>query len=254
MYVSGHRALRPRLAQHVRVAGIEALDGGAFVAGGERRDEVILKADEKHMAVERRPVLFGEMQLGFRIAQRFGMLAASGHEIVVIEDAVVFIRHQVHDDAEPFGVRHGQQVPRRVVQVAAIVHMDVSRAAPPARLRNAPRAGQPQRDVGCVARLHIHRRRRRLVFEPAHRFDRHLARRNLHRVFALCVEAVLGGSADAGVGVRGRVELAVRRQAVDASRLGHAYAQTPHGPLRVARRDFHISPRPAIGLDQRQPG
>ncbi len=146
------------------------------------------------------------------------MLTPSGNKIILVENPVVFVRHQVHHQAQPLGVRHCQQVLRRVVQIAAVVHVDMCRAAPPSRLRNRGRADQPQRHLRGFPRLHLNRGRRRLKFEAAHRFDRHFPSWNLDRVFALGMKAVLGGPSDAGVGVRGRVKLAIRREAVDPRR------------------------------------
>ena len=142
--VGGHRAFRPRFAQHIGVAGVQAFDGGAFVSGGERGDEVILQSDEKHVAIKGRPILLGEVQLGPQIAHRRGMLAASGHEVVMIENAVVLVGDQVHDQAEPLGMGHVEQVLRSIVQIAAIVHVDVRRAAPPAWLRERRRTRERQ--------------------------------------------------------------------------------------------------------------
>ena len=134
---------------------------------------MILKADEKHMAVERRPVLFGEMQLGFRIAQRFGMLAASGHEIVVIEDAVVFIRDQFPDDGHVLCGGHLHQILRRVMQSPAVVHVNVHTAAVPALSSHMTHAREIERQTRDLVRSNGYLTCCRPVFKAFHRFDPH---------------------------------------------------------------------------------
>ena len=71
-------------------------------------------------------------------------------------------RRQARSSAGMRPLSHVEQVLRRVVQVAAIIHVDVSRAAPPARLRNPLRGDQPQCDFAGLIRFHFNGGRRRL--------------------------------------------------------------------------------------------
>ncbi len=203
------------------------------------------------MPVEWRTVLFAEMQLRFGIVQRRRMLPAARHEEILIQNPVIFIRHQIHDHAETFAVRHVQQILRRVAQIAAVIHVDVSRSAPPARGYRG-RMDQLQRHLRCLARLHLHGRGTRLIFKPAHRFHRHSPRWNLHAIFALCMKAVLSGSSDAGICIRRRIELAVGCEPLDARRTRDTHLQPSHGAFPVPRRYAHLFACAAVCLEQCQ--
>src|SRR5262249_48996194 len=60
VHIARDGALGGRLSKHVRIAGIEALDSGAFVAGGEGRYEVVAKTNQKDVAPKRRTVLLAD--------------------------------------------------------------------------------------------------------------------------------------------------------------------------------------------------
>ena len=129
VHVAGRRALRPGLAEHVGVARVETLDAGAFVAGQEWADQMLLQLEHEHVAVERRPIFLSDHHDAVRCRHR--MRAAAGNEVVIVENAVVLVGDLLVHDVLIFSRRHHHQVLERVVQVAGVVHVHVRRSAVP---------------------------------------------------------------------------------------------------------------------------
>ena len=137
------------------------------------------------------------------------MRPAARHEELVVEDPIVLVGDLLVDDVLVLGLRHHQQVLERVVQVAAVVHVDVGRPAVPPLGRHV---GHPAKinDDGCdrVGRR-LDGNRFRPVLEPFD--DGHLRATggHLHRERAAVMKDMVVLGADTGVGVGRRVELAV---------------------------------------------
>ena len=218
---------------------------------------MLLQPEVEDVAVERRPVLLPHDQHHVFGGER--MRPAAGYEMLVVEDAVVLVRDLLEDHVLVLGVGHEHQVLEGVVEVAGVVHVDVGRAAPPPLGGHVGDPGQPQRQLGHVARGNFHIRAHRLVLESPDGLDFERSDGELHPEAAGLVEGVLPGAADPGVGVRRGVEAAVGGGEMDprghflAGRIVHgAHREHPHGPAPVPPGDLDGAPLPAVGLEERE--
>ena len=218
---------------------------------------MVAHPEQEDVAVERRPVLLADHDQP--VGRRHRMRTAARHEELVVEDAVVLVGDLLVDDVLVLGRRHQHQVLERVAQVAAVVHVDVGRAAVPAPGRHVGHAPEIDGDLRHLARADLHRDLLRPVLEPLDDGQLRPPGRHLHREAPRVVEEVVPLSADAGVGVRGGVEPAVGRGQVDAGgrrpagrRVAGDDRQDAHRPLPAAARDGHGPQRAAVRLQQRE--
>ena len=91
---------------------------------------MVAHAEHEDVAPERRTILLPDDEQ--HVLARERVRAAAGHEELMVEDAVVFVRDLLEHDVLILGRRHHHQVLERVVQVAAVVHVHVGRAVVPA--------------------------------------------------------------------------------------------------------------------------
>ena len=90
---------------------------------------MIFHPEHEDVAVERRSILLPDHQESLRGRKRVG--AAARDEELVVENSIVFVGNLLVHDVLIFRLGHHHQVVERVVQVAGIVHMHVSRPAVP---------------------------------------------------------------------------------------------------------------------------
>ena len=157
------------------------------------------------------------------------------------------------------GRRHHHEVLERVVQVAAVVHVDVRRAAVPTLGRHVGHAAQIDGELGHLARPDLHRHLLRPVLEALDHGQLRAPRGHLHREAARVVEHVIALRADPRVGVGRGVELAVGRRQVHAGAgrcAGRGVAgrdrQDAHRPLPAPALDGHGAQGAAVCLQQRE--
>ena len=104
MHIACYRALRLRLAKHIGIARIEALDSRALVAGNEGRDKMLAHAEHEHVTIEWRPVFLTHHHDLILLRDR--MLTTAGHEELIVEDAIVFVRHLLQHQVLILGAGH----------------------------------------------------------------------------------------------------------------------------------------------------
>ena len=257
MDVAYCRTLRPGFAQHVRVAGIQALDRGAFVAGSERADQVVAQLEHEDMPVERRPVLLADHEQA--VGRRNGVRLAAGQEVLVIEDAVVLVRNLFVDHVLVFGRRHHHQVFRSVVQVAGVVHVDMGGPVVPATRGQV--GDRPESKVGLhrFPRHDLQRRLGRGVLETLDGLDRDRPRRHLEVKRSRLVEHGIARVTDSGIRVRRCIGLAVGRAQVNAGRrraargrVQRAHGNHAHGSFPAPLGDRHLVQSAAVNFEQLQ--
>ena len=258
VHVADGGPLRLRLPEHVGVAGVEALDGGALVAHRERRDQVVAHAEHEDVPVERRPVLLPDDHRVRRRGRRVG--AAAGLEPLVVEDAVVLVGDLVEDDVLVLRLRHHDEVLERVVQVAAVVAVHVGRRADPAGRGHVRHPLELDRQLGRPAGRDLGRRGGGVELEALDHGQLHPPRRHLDGERAGVVEDVVAACAQPGVGVGGGVGLPVGGGQVDP-RAGHlagvggagADRQGAHGPPPPPLGDLDRAQCAAVGLEEGEP-
>ena len=252
-------ALRPGLPEHVGVAGIETLDGGALVARRVGRNEVVPQAEHEDVPVERGPVLLSDDK--HPVLRRQRMRAPAGNEELVVENPVVLVGDLLEDDVLVFGLRHHHQVLQGVVQVPAIVHVHVGRAAVPALGRHVGHRLQLDRQLGHFPGLDLDFLPHRPELETPDDVHRQGAGGNFHPKLARVMEHRIIHAAGPRIGVRRGVELAVGRGQVHprAGDFTRARDRGPdrehaHGALPAPVGDVDGDLLAAVGLEQRQLG
>ena len=175
---------------------------------------MVAHAEHEDVAVEGRAVFLSHDQQALRRGD--GMGAAAGNEELVVEDAVVLVRHLLGDHILVLRVRHHHQVLERVVQVAAVVHVDVRGAAVPAAGRHVGHPAEIDGHLRDGAGRDVGGHFLRPVLEALDDGQIRPPRRQLDREPSRLVEGVVAGDAYPRVGVVRGVELAVGRRQVDA--------------------------------------
>jgi len=129
------------------------------------------------MPVEGRPVLLTHNDLVARIIFRDGMLAPAGHEMLPVQNAVIFIGDQGVQYILVFGARHHAQIFESIRQIAAVIHVDVRGAAIPAQTVHVDAGSKCQRDLAGFAGDDLCFFFRRLVGKSLDGFDAYFPRR-----------------------------------------------------------------------------
>ena len=94
----------------------------------------------------------------------------------MIEDPVILVGDLFSDHIQPFSIGQHHEVFRRVVQIAAIVHVDmIAPAVPACRVRVGDSFRLQSYRRHC-ARADLHFLNCRLKLNSSHRLDAHLAR------------------------------------------------------------------------------
>ena len=91
---------------------------------------MIAHPKHEHVPPEWRPIFLTDDKNHVFARQR--MRSAACNEKLVIEDSVVLVGNLLEDDVLILGSRHHHQVLQRVVEIATIVHMNMSGAVMPA--------------------------------------------------------------------------------------------------------------------------
>ena len=112
--VSHQGPLSPGLAKHVGIAGIEAFDGGAFVAGGEGRDQMVSKSQQRNVAVKGGTVLLSHDHHQVGIGHGDRVFDPVGDEGIPIQNAVVLVGDQLADHLLILGSGQEHQVLQRI--------------------------------------------------------------------------------------------------------------------------------------------
>ena len=258
VHVPGRGPLDLGFQHHVGVAGVEALDCGAFVPHCVRSDQVIPVAEHEHMAVEGGTVLLPDDQHMVRLGER--VRPSAGEPELVVDDPVVLVGDLLVEDVLAFGGGHHHQVGQGVVEVAGVVHVDVGGARKPAVVGHVGDLADGHGNTVDLARLDHGLKCKRVSLETAH--DGHLGRadRKIDAERPRMMEDPVAGAGDARIGIGGCVELAVGGSQVYAA--GHGIAlvvqrcqgQRPHGPGPAPLADFDLAQCTAVCLEQVQLG
>ena len=254
VHVPRRGSLRLRLEQHVGVAGVEALDRGALVTHRVGRDQVVAVTEHEDVAIEGRAVLLPDDQHPVRLGER--MRPAAGDPELVVQDAVVLVGDLLVDDVLVFRGGHHHQVGEAVAQVAGVVHVDVGRAGQPAFVGDVGDLGEPDRCRVDLPLLDQRLEGEGLRLEAAHNGDLGRPDREFHAERTRVMEDPVAGAAHAGVGVGGRVDLAVGGGEVDAAGDGvvvgvdRGQRQRARRPRPVPLGDVDPAERPAVGFQQ----
>ena len=213
--------------------------------------------EHEHMAVEGWPVFLSDNH--HPVGRRQGMRPPARHEKLLVQDAVVLVRHLFEHQILILRLGHHHQVFKGVVQVAPIVHMYVRRSTVPAFLRHIDDGikhhSMPERLPG----YDVQRIRYRRIFESLDRLNDHLPLGEFHIERSRMMERPLpGAGCDARIRIGGCIKLVVGsdemnpascRQSVRACRRD---GQSAHRVLPAALRDLHIDDLSAVGFKQLQ--
>ena len=180
---------------------------------------------------------------------------ASGRrlEVADVRNALLLVDDEVFDDVEAFGLGLELEVRRSISIGAAVVHVDVQIAAPPAARRHVGKAIEDEGLFGGAVRLDAQLAACDGVLRPARRLDDVLTRRQRERARAVRVKiAVLEAPLAPDEGLVGVTPRIVRRVAL-ARGVVHRDACRHRGAVAIEHTQSKTPDRRAIealaGLD-----
>ena len=139
---------------------------------------MVAETQEEDVPIERRPILLaGDHK---PLGRGHGMRPASRDEELMVKDPVVLVGDELVDDVLILGLGHHHQILERVVQIAAIVHVDVGRAAIPTFCRHVGHPLERHRHHRHLVRLDFDLQRLRDELEPLDDREAHRPNRQRH--------------------------------------------------------------------------